>query len=164
MIDLRQTIADRDLGGTPAKADVFDGLGTRAFTVQTVLRTWTGSMVGDGDYSDVLATISGHSETAPIFHELKLDSDDVLPAGTIHDGPALLTDIPLTYAQSQLDGGLIEENQQFFYRLTDAHVHGMPERILRCSRPPEIEWSNVVGWMVWLVYAFLPDWAPVRTT
>lgn len=164
MINLRQQIADPDLGGTSAKADVFDGLGTRAFTVQTVLRSWTGSMVGDGDYSDVLATIAGHSEASPIVHELKLDTDEVLPAGTIHDGLVLLSDVPLTYTRDQLDGGLIEPNQQFFYRLTDAHTHGQPERILRAGRPPEIEFSKVVGWMVWLVYAFLPDWAPVRAS
>ena len=164
MIDLRRTIQDPDLGGTPSKADVFDGLGTRAFTVQTVLRSWTGSMPGDGDYSDVLTTISGHSESAPIVHELKLDTDDVLPAGTIHEGPVLLSDVPLTYTRDQLEGGAIEPNQQFFYRLTDAHGHGQPDRILRPSRPPEIEFAKVVGWMVWLVYSFLPDWAPVRTT
>lgn len=163
MINLRKQIADPDLGGTSAKADVFDGLGTRAFTVQTVLRSWTGSMVGDGDYSDVLVTIAGHSEASPIVHELKLDTDDVLPAGTIHEGVVLLSDVPLTYTRAQLYGGDLELNQQFFYRLTDAHGHGQPERILRPSRPPEIEFSKVVGWMVWLAYAFLPDWAPVRT-
>lgn len=158
MIDVRQIVADPDLGGTPAKADVFDGLGTRAFTVQTVLRTWSGEMVGDGLYQDVIKTI----EPAPIVHELKVHRDEVLPAGTIHDGQVLLSDVPLTYTRDQLDGGILRSTQQFFYLLTDARAHGQPQRTLRVSRPPEIEFVKVVGWMVWLVYAFLPDRAPVR--
>jgi hypothetical protein len=75
-----------------------------------------------------------------------------------------MVDVSLSYTYAELAGpATIADNQQWFYRLTDAHGQGQAERLLRLNRPPQVDREKNMTWWVWLMDMNLPDQAPVET-
>jgi hypothetical protein len=141
------------------KADLYADFGVRAFNVHTVLRTWTGAVVGEGDYADVVTTLA----PPPLVQQWDGYRWALLAAGVHEDGQIRVTDVSLSYTYAELTGpATIAENQQFFYRLTDAHGQGQEERLLRANRPPQVDREKGMCWQVWLMDMNLSDQAPVE--
>ena len=150
------------------RGDLNADFGTRPFNFQTILRTWLGDsgMTGDGDFRDVVTTVT------PAPRVERWDGYKwVLLAGGVHeDGEVRVSEISLSYTYGELTGkglgaglnGNLEKNQQFFYRLVDAHGQGQEERILRPNRPPFVDREKTIGWVLWLMDENLPRTAGVE--
>ena len=131
------------------RGDLNADFGTRPFNCQTVLRTWLGDsgMEGDGDFRDVITTIT----PAPRVEQWDGYKWVLLAAGVHEDGIIRVSEVSLTYTWAELTGGTLEKNQQFFYRLVDAHGQGQEDRILRQSKPPFVDREKTIGWILWLM-------------
>ena len=142
------------------RGDLNADFGTRPFNCQTVLRTWLGDsgMSGDGDFRDVATTIT----PAPRVEQWDGYKWVLLAAGVHEDGEIRVSEVSLSYTYAELTGGTIEKNQQFFYRLVDAHGQGQEDRILRPNRPPFVDREKTIGWILWLMDMNLPRTAGVE--
>jgi|SRR5208283_1668951 len=131
------------------RGDLNADFGTRPFDCQTVLRTWLGDsgMEGDGDFRDVVTTIT----PAPRVEQWDGYKWVLLAAGVHEDGIIRVSEVSLTYTWAELTGGTLEKNQQFFYRLVDAHGQGQEDRVLRQSKPPFVDREKTIGWILWLM-------------
>jgi hypothetical protein len=150
------------------RGDLNADFGTRPFNFQTILRTWLGDsgMIGDPDFRDVVTTIT----PAPRVEQWDGYKWVLLAAGVHEDGEIRVSEVSLSYTYGELTGkglgaglnGNLEKNQQFFYRLVDAHGQGQEERILRPNRPPFVDREKTIGWMLWLMDMNLPRTAGVE--
>jgi len=123
--------------------------GVRAFRVYTVLRTWAGQMVGDGDFTDVVTELTPQ----PRIEQWDGYKWVLMPSGVHEDGLIRMTEVSLTYTHAELTGALDagQRNQQFFFRLVDAYGQANEDRILRHSRPPFVDREKTMGWICWLM-------------
>ena len=141
------------------RGDLNADFGTRPFNMQTVLRTWAGQMEGDGDTHDVVTTIT----PAPRVEQWNGYKWVLLAAGVHEDGEIRSSEVSLSYTFAELVGPSdIAENQQFFYRLVDAHGQGQEERILRQNRPPFVDREKTIGWVLWLMDMNISRTSPVE--
>lgn len=132
--------------------------GVRPFRVYAVLRTWAGEMVGEGDFTDIVTEITPQ----PLLQQWDAYRWQMLSIGTNEDGMVKMTEVSLSYTYAELTGGTIESaqrNQQFFFRLVDAHGQGSADRILKHSRPPFPDREKTIGWVCWLMNMNIPDGA-----
>lgn len=140
------------------RGDLNADFGTRPFNMQAIKRTWSGQMEGDGDYQDVVTTI----EPAPRVEQWDGYKWVLLAAGVNVDGLIRVTEVSLSYTWDELTGGTLGKNQQFFFRLADAHGQSQQERILRQSKPPFVDREKTIGWVLWLMNMNSPNAAPVE--
>ena len=142
------------------RGDLNADFGTRPFQVQTIKRTWLGEsgLVGDGDYRDEVNTIT------PTPRVEKWDGYKwvMLSGGFNADGTIQVSEVSLTYTWDELTGGDLQPNQQFLFRMTDAHGQMQGERMLRQSKPPYVDREKTIGWIMWLMNVNTPDQAPVE--
>jgi hypothetical protein len=145
------------------RGDLNDDFGTRAFDMQTILRTWLGSsgMEGDGDCRDVVTTIT----PAPRIEQWNGYKWQLLAAGVHEDGEIRVSEVSLSYTFAELcgpQGADYQKNQQFFYRLVDTNGQGQEDRILRQNRPPFVDREKTIGWVMWLMDMNISRTAPVE--
>jgi len=134
------------------RAELYPAFGINSFRVFTVLRTWAGTMVGDGDFTDVVTELS----PPPRIEQWNGYKWALLSAGVHEDGEIRMSEVSLSYTAAELTGALEtqQRNQQFFYRFADAHGQGQEERTLRLNRPPQVVRDSktmIPGWCVWLM-------------
>lgn len=143
------------------KSELYADFGVRAFDVQVVIRTWSGAMLGEGDYSDRCLTL----DPPPLVQSFDGMRWVLFPQGFNDGGEIRITDVSLAYNSEQLTGTapgeVLAENQQVFYRLTEAHGQGQEDRIFRLKGPPAVDRESNMCWVLHLVDANLPDAAPV---
>jgi hypothetical protein len=125
--------------------------GVRPFRVYTVLRQWTGGMVGAGDFIDTIVELTPQ----PRVHQWDGYKWVLLAAGTHEDGKIRLTEVSLRYTYSeiapsdmQFDSEKFLRNRQFFYVLADAYGQQSKSRYLRVSKPPFPDREKDIGWVV----------------
>jgi hypothetical protein len=140
------------------RSSLYPAFGIDSFRVFTVLRTWAGQMVGEGDYTDVVNELS----PPPRIEQWNGYKWVLLAAGAHEDGEIRLSEVSLTYTYKDLVGDLdpAQRNQQFFYRFTDAHGQGQEDRLLRQNRPPQVVRDSkrlIPGWCMWLMDMNIPD-------
>ncbi len=112
------------------RGDVLDTeLGMRLHTVETVLRTWSGTRPGDGTPTDVVVVLDPPPKV-------------LTPRGRQQDGgreqrvDLVVSKISAALAESALTGGTLAANQRFYWRITDGDggtpayywLQGMPEK------------------------------------
>ena len=137
------------------RGDLHPDFGVRQFRVFAVTRTWAGSLVGEGDYTD---------QVAEILPQPKLEQWDgykwvLLSTGINEDGQVRMSEISLTYTQAELTGGIDqdERNQQFFFYLVDAYGQGLTPRCLKHAKPPMPDREKSMGWICWLMNINIPS-------
>lgn len=133
------------------RGDLHPQFGVRPFRAYTVFRQWTGSMVGDGDFSDAILEISPQ----PRVLQWNGYKWVLLAGGTHEDGSIRLTEVSLAYAYAELapsgvsfDSETFLRNRQFFYVLTDAYGQASEPRYLRVSKPPFPDREKDMGWVI----------------
>jgi hypothetical protein len=135
-------------------ADVIDGLredlhpqfGVRAYRVFTVLRTWSGAYVGDGDPTEVVAEL----RPQPLVHTWDGLRWGLEACGLNEMGEIKLTEVSLTYTEAELAGGALAANQQWLIRVTEAHGQASSTRNFVHVRPPYVDRIRDMGWVLWL--------------
>lgn len=134
------------------RGELHSDFGVRAFRVYTVMRTWTGQQVGEGDFLDTVTEITPQPRVA-FWDGYKFV---LSPIGTHEDGEVQVSEISLTHTYAELSGGQVALNQQWFFVLVDAFGQGCPNRYLRINRPPFPDREKNIGWELRLMDMNLP--------
>jgi hypothetical protein len=126
------------------RGELHPAMGVRHWRVYTVLRTWSGSEIGDGDPSDTLTEILPQPLVSwDLRNELTL-------GGLDEKGSITLSEVSLTYTEAELTGPnhALEDNQQWLYLLREAHGQAMEDRWFGIQDPPWPDRINTIGWIV----------------
>jgi hypothetical protein len=142
------------------KASLYGNFGVRPFRVFAVLRSWSGQMMGEGDYTDVVTELS----PPPKVERWDGYKWVMLAHGINEDGTVRMTDVSLSYTYNEIGAGFVDQddrNQQFFFYLVDAYGQKQEPRSLKHNKPPHInrgeDSSCDIGWICWLTNINLPD-------
>lgn len=134
--------------------DVIDGLrdelhpafGVRAFRVYTVVRSWSGGRVGDGDYTDVETELTPQPMVHP-FSSLRREQE---PCGYNDAGAVKLTEVSLTYTQDELLACEAPMGSQHLIKITEAHGQEQGTKYWVHTKSPYPDRVRDMGWVVWL--------------
>lgn len=135
--------------------DVIDGLredlhpqfGVRAYRTFTILRTWSGLIVGEGTPADVVTELRPQPRVA-VWDGLEYRLE---PCGLDLEGDIKLTEVSLTYTQAELDGGgVLTGNQQWLFRLDEAHGQAQRSKYFIHTKPPFADREKDMAWILWL--------------
>jgi len=135
--------------------DVIDGLredlhpafGVRAYRVFTVERSWSGSMIGQGQATDVVRELRPQPRVL-VWDGLRYSME---PCGLDEAGEIKLTEVSITYTQAEIDGGgALRPNQEWLIRVSEAHGQAQRDRYYQHTRPPFVDREKDMGWILWL--------------
>lgn len=144
--------------------DVVDGLrddlhpefGVRQFSVFTVRRAWSGSGVGEGDFTDTESEITPQPLVEPYRTRFELEACGINEAGLVR-----LREVSLTYTEEELTGFIgenatgLEANEQWLYKLTDAQGQEIQTSYWVLKQRPFPDRIQDIGWVLELERA--PD-------
>lgn len=134
--------------------DVIDGLrdalqpalGVRAYRTYRIVRTWSGVEPGDGTFADVAGELRPYPRVL-VWDGFRFEQ---APAGVIKSGRVRLTEVSLTYSQSDLAPAL-SGNQELFYAIGDANGQGSSVSLFANVQPPYIDREKDMGWVLNLI-------------
>lgn len=119
-------------------------MGIRQWRVFVVRRTWSGDERGQGTYTE--SELELVPRPVVRFGGLSHKSN---PEGRDEDGDVVLTEVSLTYTETELGGdGTFADNVELFYRLDDAMGQGTPSRIFVPRKPPFPDRERDIGWRI----------------
>lgn len=116
-------------------------MGVRQWRVFVSIKTYTSGKRGVGAFT--------RSETEITPRPRVRDSirRELLPAGIAEAGIIKLTEISLTYLESELIPTLTA-GQQLFYVLRDAQGQAIRDRYFTVAGPPSPDRESTIGWML----------------
>lgn len=136
--------------------DVIDGLrgdlhpdfGVRAYRLYLTTRTWSGTDIGDGVFSEVEEEIDPQP-LVRIWNGLDFKLE---PCGLDDMGDIKVTETSLQYTEGDLVGKTapLAANQEFFIRLREAHGQATAFKDFQHTKPPYIDRIKDMGWVMWL--------------
>ncbi len=152
---LDDSLVDQLLGMVDdVRGSLNPAMGVRQFRVFVVRRQWTGGVRGPGGSSGVpVLTSEVELLPQPAFAEPNTQQAlhyELPPAGRDEEGMASLSEVSLTYTEVDLTGGVIGPDEDFYYRVVDAHGQGIPARYYQPSGPPFADREKTIGWRVGL--------------
>jgi hypothetical protein len=144
--------------------DVIDGLredlhpqfGVRAYRVYRVIRSWAGRVAGEGTFTDDAAEL----RPQPLVWQwdgLRFVQET---CGVEELGEVKLTEVSLTYTESQLTGQPLRKNQEILIAIGEAHGQASSTRLFRHTRPPYIDRVKDMAWVLWLRKVEGATWLP----
>ena len=144
--------------------DVIDGLrdelqpafGIRAYRVYRIIRTWSGTVPGDGTFADDAAELRPQPKVA-VWDGFRFRED---PAGLAAAGRVRLTEVSLQYTGAQLDP-VLADNQELLIALGPANGQGQAIYLFTHAQPPYVDRERDLGWVVNLTKVQARPWAPM---
>ena len=133
-------------------ADVIDGLredlngqfGLRAYRLYRVIRTWSGTVVGEGDFADDAVELRPQPKVK-VWDGLRFVQ---AVCGIEELGDVRLTEVSLTYTYDQLTGRPLATNQELFLALGEGHGQGQPTQLFTLAQPPFVDREKDMGWVI----------------
>jgi hypothetical protein len=126
-----ERLADALVGAVDEIRSLIHGeLGTRPNRVWLVKRTWSGDIRGLGT-----ATLAETEILPPPMVTYLGLRNDLRPTGRDEEGDVLLTEVSLAYSEAELYPS-VAENEEFAYRIDEAHGQARASRYLVPARPP----------------------------
>lgn len=134
--------------------DVIDGLreelhpafGVRAYRVFTVVRSWSGGVVGRGDSTDVEVELTPQ----PRVHSFTSFHRDQEECGYDMAGSVKLTEVSLTYTQAELLSCEAAEGAQHLIKIVEAHGQLQAPKYFVHKKSPYPDRIKDMGWVVYL--------------
>jgi len=134
--------------------DVIDGLredlhpafGVRPFRVYTVRRTWSGGIIGSGDPIDIETEITPQPNVEPFYDMYRTQEE----CGYDVAGYVKMTEVSLTYTQSDLLAMEAPEGTQHLIKIMEAHGQGQAPKYCVHAKPPYPDRVKDMGWMMFL--------------
>lgn len=145
--------------------DVIDGLrdslypdfGVRAYRTYRIIRTWTGSEIGDGTFTDDAAEL----RPQPRVLEWTGLARRLAACGIQDLGDVILEEVSLTYTEPQLTGrGVLTNTQQLFIAIGEAQGGLQPAVLYTHHKPPFADREKTMGWILYLTRVEGERWAP----
>ena len=125
------------------RSSLYPKFGVRQLTVDLVLRTWSGTRRGEGT-SSILSSVT--LDPRPTIVET---GGYRLMAGGVDSADRLtLTEISLRYTEGELTGRPLRENDEFYYRVRDAHGQKMKTTYYQLDGDPNPDREKNIGWSV----------------
>lgn len=137
--------------------DLQPAFGIRAYRVYRVIRTWSGAEPGAGTPTDVAGELRPYPRVM-FWDGFRFQEQ---PAGLEPVGRVRLTEVSLTYAESDLTGQPLNANQELFIAIGDANGQRSTIELFTHIQPPYIDREKDMGWVLNLqnVKTAVP-WAP----
>lgn len=135
----------------PIRATLYPQFGTRQWDVYLVRRSWSGGQREVGSPLDVSMKIV----PAPLIKDTNGLQYEMSPIGRIEEGNIELHQVSLQLTEDQLTGTPIASNENFFYKVVDAHDNNIPPRYYVLAKPPYPDRIKEVGWIIVLKRAEL---------
>lgn len=135
------------------RSSLQEPFGIRPFRMFRIIRTWDGTMQGEGEYIDEIAEIT----TRPRVRQWDGYKWVLLAQGSHEDGHVMVDEVSLSYTHPELTGGELGKNQQLFFLLKDAYGNLNEDRILRLAKPPFIDREKTMGWVLTLMDMNIQD-------
>ena len=120
--------------------------GLRQFSVKQIRKLWSGTRGGLGS-----ARIDFIREILPSPRVRLVDHHELAEGGLIEVGMAVLTEISLTYSESQLLGGThgdLAAGEEWYYRLDDKLGQGVVQRLYLPQDHPWPDREKDFGWSI----------------
>lgn len=114
------------------REELLPELGNRAFRVYTVVRTWSGGYIGEGEAADVETEITPR----PFVHPFAGLTKEMEPCGLDDAGAAKVTEVSLSYTFAELLAGAAPAGAQHLIKITEAHGQAQPVRYFVHAKPP----------------------------
>lgn len=138
------------------RAKLYGLAGTRQHAVHVVRRRWDGGRRNVG-----AATIVSDAAMSPppavLDAKGKPLSYEATPIGRDEEGEIELHEVSLTMTEAELLGTPIAANEEWYFRVTDAHGQGIRPRYYVPSKPPRADREKEIGWIVYLKRAEISE-------
>lgn len=139
--------------------DVIDGLreelhpafGVRPYRVFTVKRVWSGTMVGDGSYTDTEVELTPQPKVT--FYEGwgRQYGREQMACGYQDAGAVKLTEVSLTYTQEELlCCAAADDATQHFIKITEANGQAQAAKFFVYNKTPHVDREKDMGWVCYL--------------
>jgi len=127
------------------RSSLYPAMGVRQYAVYLVRRRWSGARRGEGTIT-VLSRVELTPAPRVDFGGLRTQLE---PHGFLEDGSVRLTEVSLTYTEAELTGRPLAANEEFFYKLVDAHGQASKTRYFTPTDAPlEVDREKDIGWKV----------------
>lgn len=110
---------------------IVEDLGFRPYIVKAIKRTWDGDEIGSGTPSDDELQITPSPKVGYPTPNMVYKA-----GGAIMEGDRLISKISRSYTQTQLDGGNLSDNQEFFWTINDELY-----RLVQQPQKKNLEWQ-----------------------
>lgn len=121
--------------------------GIRAYRTYRVIRTWTGAEPGSGSYTDDAGELRPQPRVW-VWDGFKFNQE---PIGLQSVGRVRLTEVSLTYAEPDLTGQPLTNNQELLIAIGDANGQGSSTNLFTHVQPPYIDREKDMGWVLNLI-------------
>jgi hypothetical protein len=126
------------------RGELHPEFGVRPYALVVIRRVWDGDAVGEGSYHDV------ETEILPQPRIWNFGSLEQEPGGTNERGEVKITEVSLTYTESELVGEGLGDNEEWLFRIDEAHGQGSRSRLFKLNRPPFVDREKDMGWVLYL--------------
>lgn len=134
--------------------DVIDGLrselhplfGVRAYRVFTVVRKWSGGVVGRGTSTDTEVELTPQ----PLVHPFTNIRREQEPCGYDTAGGIKVTEVSLTYTQAELLACEAPEGSQHLIKVVEAHGQAQGVKYFVHAKAPYPDRLDTMGWILYL--------------
>lgn len=133
------------------RTDLYEDFGVTPRVVRLIRRQWSGTRRGEGT---VTVTFEHVMEPAPLFVDKVRYR--LMPHGKDLTGDAMLLEVSLTYTETELSGGTLAANEEFFYQISDARGQGVATDYFVPKEPPIVDRDQSIGWKVTLTHVEVP--------
>lgn len=137
---------------------VIDGLrrslhpafGVRAYRVFTILQTWSGASIGQGQKTEVVNEIDPQP-LVDIWTEAGALRFELSRCGLDEAGTIRVREVSLTYTEAELIGPQpLAANQRWLIRISEAHGQENTDKYFIHTKPPYVDREKDMGWVMWL--------------
>ncbi len=132
----------------PLRSALYPQMGIRAYNVALVRRRWAGGRRNQGTPSFVEEVTMDPPPKVTIENNQMALRYDAQPHGRDEEGEVILSEVSLQYTEGELTGEPIAINEEFYYRITDAHGQAMKPRYYVITGPPVPDREKDIGWRV----------------
>lgn len=132
----------------PLRAVLYPITGIRAYNVNLVRRRWSGPRRDMGTptiVSDIRVSPPPKVSFENNREALHYEAESI---GRTEEGECNLTEVSLQYSESDLTGSPIAANEEFYYRITDAHGQQIKTRYFVPDQPPRPDREKDIGWVI----------------
>lgn len=123
---------------------LYPAFGVRQYRVYLVRRSWSGTRRGEGS----VTVISTEELTPRPLVTIVGGGSAMVPGGLDEADRVTLSEVDLRYAEQDLTGRPILENEEWLYRIDDGHGQMIRSRWYELNGAPIMDRERDIGWVI----------------